>query len=128
MDDEIDIPIKEALFDLYLSGEKKEEYLKPTDKWIRRLFLVRDGQTGQMRQMSEIESQVFACKPDDLTQWQENGLLVPVIFHTAVFRTKHNRRTQKRMVLVPAKLDKGQKEWGAPDEQVLVLRIGDKVE
>lgn len=104
----LDLPLKKEWYEMIESGVKKEEYREIKPFWMKR---------------------IFGC-PKDCHRTEHDCLRVyfpPKDFTHVRFRYGYTNRT------MAYKIDKisigvGKPEWGAPNENVIIISIGDKVD
>lgn len=97
----LDLPLKKEWYAMIESGVKKEEYRELKPYWFKRLSL------------SDNRDQLIGLNQLGYTH--------------ARFRYGYTRRTMLFEV-ESIIIGRGKPEWGAPDEDVFILRLGERVE
>jgi len=108
----LDLPLKGKWYNMIESGEKKEEYREIKDYWISRL-----------------------CDTKGLCNWGGYCIKSPKCCTDGVttnythvsFRYGYTKKTML-FKLDGISIGKGNKDWGAPEEKVYILKLGDRVE
>lgn len=101
----LDLPLKAEWYDMIESGEKKEEYREIKPYWIKRLCIR------------------FVCKMCDGAP--EMVCFIPRYTHVR-FRYGYTKRTML-FKLNSISVGIGRKEWGAPDDNVFILKLGERL-
>lgn len=107
-----DLPLKAVWYLMIESGIKKEEYREITEYWIKRLRNCYDGST---------HCKVYIPKCNYCT-----GIIRTDYTHVR-FRYGYTRRTML-FKLDSISIGKGDPEWGAPENKVFILKLGERVE
>ena len=95
----LDLPLKAIWYNMIESGKKKEEYQEHNSYWAKRFIP---------------EKCKYCCKPS-------------LKHYDAVrFRYGYTKRTML-FKLNSISIGKGHSEWGAPDNEVFVLKLGNRI-
>lgn len=107
----LDLPLKSVWYLMIESGVKKEEYREIKPYWVKRLKSCYDPNTDCRIYIPECK---FCYKGIDTN-------------YTHVrFRYGYTKRTML-FRLDSISIGKGKPEWGAPDEYVFILKLGEKI-
>lgn len=93
------LPLKAKWYDMIESGEKKEEYRDLSPYWCKRLI---DGSPN------------------------ENLSILFKHYDVVCFRYGYTRRTMS-FKIESISAGKGKPEWGAPDTDVFIIKLGDRI-
>ena len=114
------LPLKAQWYDMIESGEKKEEYIEINDYWIKRLTICKGNNNH--------EKTGFWCKKANCISCITRGDGFHRINCTHVrFRYGYTKRTML-FKLDSITIGKGRPEWGAPDHEVFILKLGERIE
>lgn len=109
----LDLPLKAEWYNLIEKGEKKEEYREVKPYWLKRLcFHFQDTKDESCSQCMQCltEGEGYMCYPFDAVR----------------FRYGYTQRTML-FTLESITVGIGRKEWGAPDYEVFILKLGERV-
>lgn len=106
----LDLPLKAVWYMMIESGEKTEEYRELKPYWYRRLCFF--GTNGGFCDLCKLNS---CC-----TNEEEKYTHVR-------FRYDYTKRTML-FKLDSISIGKGNPEWGAPDYDVFILKLGQRIE
>lgn len=108
----LDLPLKAIWYNMIESGEKKEEYREHNSYWAKRFYDCYDKNTDCKIYIPE--KCKYCCKP-------------PLKHYDAVrFRYGYTKRTML-FKLNSISIGKGHSEWGAPDYEVFILKLGNRI-
>lgn len=112
----LDLPLKAVWYLMIESGVKKEikEY------WIKRLAKCRGHN-------SHAKTGFWCKKANSLSCVKHGDGFHPEEYTHVRFRYGYTRRTML-FNLDSISIGKGKPDWGAPDKEVFVLRLGEKIE
>lgn len=107
--------LKRKWFEMIQSGEKTEEYREIKHHWIHRLcfFKKQEGCT-------------FSSKPNECALCAMSNDFVCHPYEYACFHLGYTNNTMTfkvRDILI----GKGKPEWGAPKENVFIIKLGERV-
>lgn len=91
------------------SGEKPEEYRILSDYWVKRFLRINSGREGAMRYLASLPTNQV---------WQE---FTHVRFHRGYTNTTMLFKIKSMHI------GKGNPEWGAPEEEVFIIKLGERV-
>lgn len=116
-------PLKAKWYQMIESLIKPEEYRAITAYWIVRLFRDENGckisrQTANFLASNNIEI---------LKWWIESGKLVFKPFDFVKFSYGYTKRIMT-FEIESISIGKGKPEWGAPDENVFIIKLGKRYE
>ena len=115
------LPLKAKWYEMIESRIKPEEYRGITAYWIVRLFRDENG-----RKISRLTANFLASNIEILKRWIESGKLVFKPFDYVKFSYGYTRRTMT-FEIESITIGKGKPEWGAPTEDVFIIRLGKRV-
>lgn len=109
----LQLTLKKQWFDLILSGEKTEEYREIKGYWVKRL-LCQIGQTCQFF--------------DENYKYKNSGIDITNYFqHYDAIEFTNGYGNHMPKMLIECKgitIGRGNPEWGAPDTDVFILKLG----
>lgn len=105
----LDLVLKHKWYDMEESGEKPEEYRVLSDYWIKRFLRIDIGREGALRYLASLPtSQV----------WQE---------YTHVRLHRGYTNTTMLFKCEGITIGKGNPAWGAPEEEVFIIKLGERI-
>lgn len=108
----LDLPLKAIWYNMIESGKKKEEYREHNSYWAKRFYACYDKNTDCKIYIPE--KCKYCCKPS-------------IKYYDAVrFRYGYTKRTML-FKLNGISIGKGHSEWGAPDNEVFILKLGNRI-
>ena len=118
------LTLKKQWFDMVESGEKKEEYREIKPYWVRRLL---DG-LGFFADY-EVDCIVNDLNHADNIQYVLNFYGISFKdFDTVKFSNGYSQTSPKYECLFKGiTIGKGDPEWGAPDKNVFIIKLGEKL-
>lgn len=122
----LDLPLCATWYNMIESGEKPEEYREPTWWILSRIIppaIINGIGTGRYQFLDAVCGNDYAKANTFLRKWATEGLL-PARVH---FRYGYTKRTQT-FTLTDISFGRGKEKWGAPTHEVLILKIGEKLE
>lgn len=115
----LDLPLKSVWYSMIESGVKKEEYREITECWIKRL--------AKCKGRNNHDVTGFWCKKANCHSCLTRGDgFHPEEYTHVRFRYGYTRRTML-FKLDSISIGKGDPEWGAPENKVFILKIGERV-
>lgn len=108
--------LKAEWYDMIESGVKTEEYREIKDYWIKRLM--KDFPVSWIMTMQ-------LCMQINKFNAYYGKELHPV-YKTVTFVYGYTKRTME-FELEKVTVGKGNKEWGAPDEDVFIIKLGKRI-
>jgi hypothetical protein len=115
------LPLKAQWYEMIESGVKPEEYRGITAYWIVRLFRHENG-----CKITKLTANFLAGNLEILKWWVESGKLVFKPFDFVKFSYGYTKRTMTYEI-EGITIGKGKSEWGAPKEDVFIIKIGKRV-
>lgn len=112
------LPLKKEWYEMIESLIKPEEYRGITAYWIVRLFRDENG-----RKITRLTANFLASNIKILKWWIESGKLVFKPFDFVKFSYGYTKRTMT-FECKGITIGKGRKEWGAPDNDVFIIKLG----
>ena len=109
----LDLPLKAIWYDMIESGEKKEEYREHNSYWAKRFYTCYDKSTDCRIYITE--KCKYCCKP----------LLKH--YDSVRFRYGYTKRTML-FKLNSISIGTGLPEWGAPNNEVFILKLGNRID
>lgn len=115
----LDLPLKKVWYDMIESCVKTEEYREIKEFWIKRLAICKGN--------NNYDKTGFYCKKANCISCIVRGDGFHPIEYTHIrFRYGYT----KRIMLFELKsihIGVGNPEWGAPEEEVFILKLGEKI-
>lgn len=116
------LTLKKEWFDMFLSGQKKEEYREIKDYWTTRLVWI-------------LEPDKFDSISDLTERLRDNAMIVerkPYLeyaFYTQVQFTNGygNDKPSITFKLINITIGKGDPNLGAPEESVFIIKVGEEI-
>ena len=115
------LPLKAKWYEMIESLIKGAEYRGIPAYWIVRLFRDENG-----RKISRLTANFLARNIKILKWWIESGKLVFKPFDFVKFSYGYTRRTMT-FEIESITIGKGNPEWGAPTEDVFIIKLGKRV-
>ena len=115
------LPLKARWYDMIESGIKTEEYREIKPYWIVRLFRDENG-----RKITRLTANFLESNIKILKWWIESGKLVFKPFDFVKFSYGYTKRTMT-FEIESITIGKGKPEWGAPTEDVFIIKLGKRV-
>ena len=115
------LPVKKEWFEMERSGAKPEEYRAITPYWAKRIMKNYPISWRILMDIA-IEQKDFSCF---------NGKTFGGFTHVELTMGYPKKSDASRRVLFEIKeivIGKGKSEWGAPAEDVFIIRLGNKTE
>lgn len=116
----LDLPLKSAWYLMIESGIKKEEYRENNRYWNRRLYKCQIPHPGHWGDCQDLHGNFICpcwkCEHSKLNQYTHIR-----------FRYGYTKRTML-FKLDNISIGKGNPNWGAPDHEVFILKLGQKIE
>lgn len=105
----LDLVVKHKWYDMEESGEKPEEYRVLSDHWVKLFLRLNSGRDGALKYLASLPTNQV---------WQE---YTHVRFHRGY--------TSNTMLfeIKTMHIGKGNPEWGAPEEEVFIIKLGERV-
>ncbi len=130
MEKTLDLVLKSKWYDMITSGEKREEYREIKPCWIKRLCdnPVFNSNRNLIGRKAISDWTIRQCKSADidLIKAFHRGNMIAKEFAYVRFRRGY---TNKGMVFKVESviIGKGNPEWGAPDHDVFIIKLGQKI-
>ncbi len=127
----LDLVLKHKWYDMEESGEKPEEYRALTPYWFARLCVYKE--CGHFyRKVTQKDAELFKANHDGFAssvKREINGVfsnLLPMDYtHVRIRRGYTNTTTLFKCEGIT--IGKGNPEWGAPEEEVFIIKLGERV-
>lgn len=118
--------MKKEFYNLIESGVKTEEYREIKPYWLKRLFRTIDMGHNHFEKIDD-DCAVFYTKNIDLlkTDMQLGGFQLKDYTHVK-FSYGYTKRTMTFDIKCIT-IGKGKPEWGAPTEDVFIIKLGNRV-
>lgn len=105
------------------SGVKTEEYRDLSEYWVSRL--TRYGDEGKLN--GRLYANFLSTSPNVLKLNIEGGIVRFAEFDAVKFSYGYTKRTMT-FELERITIGLGKKEWGAPDNDVFIIKLGKRIE
>ena len=115
------LPLKAQWYEMIESLIKGAEYRGITAYWIVRLFRDENG-----RKITKLTANFLASNLEILKWWIESGKLVFKPFDYVKFSCGYTKRTMT-FEIESISIGEGKPEWGAPTEDVFIIKLGKKL-
>ncbi len=112
--------LKSKWYDMFDSGEKKEEYRALTPYWIKRLQACETYLSGIFEECLCNMCATCECRP---TVYPEFHLYKAPLYDMVCFHRGYTSETIT-FKIDGIKIGVGKKEWGAPDDPCLIISTG----
>ena len=123
----LDLPLKAQWYNMFESGEKREEYREIKPYWLKRLFKTINIEFTHYENIDN-ECANFYCNNIDLlkTDFEGGGFKLKGYTHVR-FRYGYTKRTMT-FEIEDIKIGRGNPEWGAPeDKDVFIIKLGNRI-
>lgn len=115
------LSLKKEFYILIESVVKTEEYREIKPYWIKRFFVHADG-----RRINKLEAEYFARNISVLYSALHSGTIKHINYTHVKFSYGYTKRTMLYDIDGFA-FGKGKPEWGAPNEDVFIIKLGKRV-
>lgn len=115
------LPLKAKWYEMIDSGVKTEEYRILSSHWVQRLLELANG-----RRLKWIDAFPLSFHSIDIKNSMEMGVLKFRQFDAAKFAYGYTKRTMT-FEIESITIGKGNPEWGAPTEEVFIIKLGKRV-
>nr|DAM61231.1 MAG TPA: hypothetical protein [Caudoviricetes sp.] len=105
----LDLVVRYKWYDMEESGEKPEEYRVLSDHWVKRFLRIDTGREGALRYLASLPTNQV---------WQE---------YTHVRLHRGYTSTTMLFEIKSMHIDVGNPDWGAPKEEVFIIKLGERV-
>lgn len=124
----LDLVLKHKWYDMIACGEKKEEYREIKSYYVSRLLMAAQlckGGEVAWKNLTPFLSRYYGNNQSELKQY----LGFSLIFKNFDGVTFHRGYTDTTMTfkIEDVKIGKGDPEWGAPDEDVFIIKLGERL-
>ena len=120
------LPLKKKWYEMIESGVKTEEYRELKEHWIKRLFKVIDLHHTHYEQICGECARFYANNVELMKMDFEIGGFQPKDFTHIKFSYGYTKRTMT-FKCKGIRIGKGRLEWGAPDKEVFIIELGEKL-
>lgn len=117
----LNLPLKKEWYEMIESGVKTEEYREIKPYWIKRLMAYKDGY-----KIPEFMLEVYSEHITNLKVLLSEDKLESIDFDSIKFSYGYTKRTMT-FELERITIGKGRKEWGAPDNDVFIIKLGKRI-
>lgn len=115
------LPLKKEWYEMIESGVKPEEYRLTSCHWIVRLLEKTDG-----KRITRAEALKYAFCPKDIVQMIISDKWRPRKYDYVKFSYGYTKRTMT-FDYADLAISKGNPEWGAPNKDVFIIKLGKRV-
>lgn len=123
----LDLVLKHHWYDMIASGEKKEEYREIKRYYISRLLMAAQLCKGEVvwKNLTPFLSRYYDNNKSELKQY----LGFSLIFKNFSSVTFHRGYTNTTMTfkIEDMKIGIGNPNWGAPNEEVFIIKLGERI-
>ena len=116
------LPLKKEWYEMIESGVKTEEYREIKPYWIKRLVEYADG-----LKIPEFMLEIYSEHITALKILLSDSKLEFIDFDFIKFSYGYTKRTMT-FECKGISIGKGRKEWGAPDNDVFIIKLGKRIE
>lgn len=127
----LDLVLKHKWYDMIASGEKREEYRALTPYWFTRLCAYKE--CGHFyRKVTQKDAELFEVNHDGFASSIKRGInsvysnLLPRDYTLIRFRRGYTN-TIMLFEIKSMHIGRGNPDWGAPEEEVFIIKLGDKI-
>lgn len=113
----LDLVLKGKWYDMIASGEKREEYREIKSYWIKRLCFTR-------KDNPYVYCITEKCCQEYLADASDDWMAYP--FDAVRFRRGYTNTTML-FKCEGISIGHGRKEWGAPEEEVFIIKLGERI-
>lgn len=117
------LPLKAKWYEMIESGIKTEEYRDLSSFWINRLTRYGEGEKLNGRLYADF----LSSSPKVLQLNIEGGIMRFTEFDAVKFSYGYTKRTMT-FECKGITIGKGKAEWGAPDNDVFIIKLGKRIE
>ena len=115
------LPLKSKWYEMIESGVKTEEYREIKPYWVQRLTRYGNGTIN-----GKLYAEFMSSSPEVLKYNIEQGLMSFAGYTLVKFSYGYTKRTIT-FELESITIGKGKPEWGAPTEDVFIIKLGKKL-
>ena len=116
------LPLKAKWYEMIESGVKTEEYREIKPYWVQRLTRYGDDELLNGRLYADF----LASSPDVLKYNIEMEMMSYTKYDAVKFSYGYTKRTMT-FEIESITIGKGKPEWGAPTEDVFIIKLGKRV-
>lgn len=117
------LPLKKRWYEMIESGVKTEEYRDLSEYWISRL--TRYGDDGKLN--GKLYANFLSTSPNVLKLNIEGGIMRFARFEAVKFSYGYTKRTMT-FECKGISIGRGDSKWGAPDNDVFIVKLGKRIE
>lgn len=115
------LSLKKEFYNLIESGVKTEEYREIKPYWVQRLT-----RYGNDTLNGRLYAEFMSSSPEVLKYNIEQGLMCFTDYTHVKFSYGYTKRTMT-FEIESIRIGKGKPEWGAPTEDVFIIKLGKRV-
>jgi len=115
------LPLKKEWYEMIESLIKPEEYRGIVGYWIQRLMVYEDGS-----KISKLVAESLANNKAHLKMLLSDGKIKFIDFDFVRLSCGYTKRT-RTFAFGGLSIDKGNKEWGAPEDDVFIIKLGKRI-
>ncbi len=115
------MPLKKEWYEMIESGVKTEEYREIKPYWIKRFFVYTDG-----RRINNSDAEYLARNISTLYSALCEGIIKYINYTYVKFSYGYTKRT-KIYDINCFTFGKGNPDWGAPAEDVFIIKLGKRL-
>lgn len=115
------LPQKKEWYQMIESGVKTEEYREIKPHWIKRFLVYADG-----RRISNSDAKYLTRNLSVLFAFIYEGTIKHINYTHVKFSYGYTKRTMA-FEIERITIGKGKPDWGAPDEDVFIIELGERI-
>ena len=115
------LPLKAQWYEMIESGVKNEEYREIKPYWIQRLT-----RYGNDKLNGRLYVEFMSSSPEVLKYNIEKGLMRFTDYAHVKFSYGYTKHTMT-FEIKEISIGMGNPEWGAPDEEVFIIKLGERI-
>lgn len=116
------LTLKKKWFDMFLSGQKKEEYREIKDYWTKRLVWLLDE-----TQFDSISDLTERLKENAMIVERKSSLEYAFYTHVQFTNGYGNDKPSITFKLLDISIGKGDPDLGASNEDVFIIKVGEEI-
>ena len=121
------LPLKKEWYEMIESGVKTEEYREIKPYWVKRLLMVINLDHTHYERIDEDCARYYTSHIRHLKgDWSIGGFKEKK-YSLVSFSYGYTKRTMT-FECKSITIGQGRKEWGAPDEDVFIIKLGERIE
>ena len=121
------LSLKKEWYNMIESGVKTEEYREIKPYWLKRMLMVINFDHTHYEKIDDNCSQFYCKHIEHLKSDLSIGGFKPKHYDLVQFSYGYTKRNMT-FELDSINIGKGNKEWGAPENDVFILKLGKRIE